>query len=160
MSDPIAEILSPEMQDAFWGALDPDMRTYLDNFESREHWTYRFEEMPELFIEVARALPTVVDLPATGATEQLLRDLIPLLAAMPLRQAVAAIIWLDHRSSSGPDTPGWGVICYREAVAMTFDNPSDPLHLEAKMLYERIRMLMQSRVATTLFYQLREETSL
>lgn len=157
MSDPIAEILSPEMQDAFWGALDPDIRAYLNAFESKERWTYRFEEMPELFVSVARALPSVIELPLTPQTHQLLRDLIPLFVAMPLRQALASIIWLDNRSARVPGSIGWGVICYREVVAITNSGEQDPIYTEARMLFERIRMLMQSRIATTLFCQLKEE---
>ncbi len=157
MSDPIAEILSPEMQEAFWGALDPDIRAYLTAFEAKEGWTYHFEEMPELFIEVARALPGVVDLPLTPQTQQLLRDLIPLLAAMPLRQAVAAIVWLDNRAARQPQAIGWGVVIYREVAWITFEAPEDPLYAEARTLFERIRVLMQSRVATALFCQLKEE---
>src|SRR5690625_2861709 len=115
MPNAAINLLKPDMQEAFWGALDPDMRDFLSALESRENWTWQYEEMPELFTAMASALPRVVNMPLDEKARQLIWDLIPLITAMPFRQAVAALVWLDNRGEPSEAGIGWGVVTYREA---------------------------------------------
>lgn len=160
MPNAAINLLTPDMQEAFWGALDPDMRAFLSALEMRENWTWQYEEMPELFTAMASALPRVVTLPLDEKARQLIWDLIPLITAMPFRQAVAALVWLDNRGEAAGEGMGWGVITYREASYISEAMTEHPLHSDASTLVERLRVLMRSRVAASLFCQLQEEVML
>lgn len=144
---------SPQAQDVFWGGLDPDIRAFLDSFERDEDWTYEFEELPELFIQTALALPKVVELPPQGYAQEIIYQLIPLLSSMPLRQSVSAIAWLDNHIIN-ESALGWGVVCYMTAVDITRDKENDPIYLESKVVYERIQMMLRSSLSSLLFCNL------
>lgn len=143
-------IFSPEFQDAFWKNLDPDIRGFLDTYEQKEDWTYSFDELPDFFIELSRALPRFATIPPNEETKKILRELIPLLAAMPLRQAVSAIAWLDNHIVDEGDI-GWGVIIYLEAAEIYNNHKEDEIHLFAKIIYERIRVMLTSTLSSMLF---------
>lgn len=145
---------SPIVQDAFWGCLDPDVRNFLDSFEIKESWTYEYNELPDMFAQISKALPKVVELPPSKETKNLLHDLIPLLSSMPLRQCVSAIAWLDgHIQSEGE--VGWGVVCYIEAANIYRAKSNDELFLQSKIVYERIQIMLRSTLASMIFCNLK-----
>lgn len=157
MTAEVNEILSPEMQDSFWGLISPDMRHELKAYEKLEQWTYNFEEIPEMFVEISKALPKVVEMPLTVETQELLKPLIPLLSALPLGPFMSCLIWLDNRASHEPEAYGWGVICYREAVAIVASGEQTPMYEQARIVYERVQFFMQSVIVMNLFNKLKEE---
>lgn len=145
-----AGLLEPSVQDEFWGAIDPDIRKFLDSFETAESWTYEFEELPELFVKVSSALPKVAELPPSDSSQKIIRELILLLASMPMRQSVSALAWLDNRIMDETDI-GWGVICYMEAADIFRHNKSDDIYLQAKVIHERIQVMLASTLSSLLF---------
>lgn len=152
---PAGGFFSPQTQDAFWASFHPDIRALLSETESRETWTYSYDELPGLFTTLAGALPRVVEQPLDDASRSVVRTLIPLLASMPFRQCMAGLAWLDARADPEGDE-GWGVVCYVEAA--NIEAGSAPV-LEgdgaiapyARIVVERVRMLIRCRIAAELF---------
>ncbi|MCP1674247.1 hypothetical protein J2T57_001349 [Natronocella acetinitrilica] len=147
---PQGQFFSPETQNAFWASFHPDIRAFLEHHEQGEGWTYGFDELPDLFTTLAGALPRVVEVPLTARAERVLHELIPLLAAMPLRQCLSGIAWLDARADEYEG--GWGVVCYLHAthIASTAD-PDDGVLPHARILAERIDMMLRCRISADLF---------
>jgi hypothetical protein len=139
---------SPEYQKTFWSQLDPDMRIFLENWESSETWTYSERELPELYSKLLEALPKLAEYSPSPRHSELIRDLIPLLTAMPLRMAVTAVSWLDQRNTS--QSYGWGILCLMEASRIAEDN-GDPLQADSKAFADRIRVMLRTTLATKLF---------
>lgn len=140
----------PLMQHMFWSNLDPDIQRFLDEFEGREDWTYGYEEFPSMFIETAKMLPEVLTLPIDKNAKMIVHMLMPILSSMPLRQSISAIAWLDSNSEHQPGR-GWGMICYMEAVSIFHNMPDSPVFLHAKILYERIRIMLHTSLSSKLF---------
>lgn len=158
MSNPTSSmLLSPTFQDAYWSNIDPDIRAFLDDFESREVWTYSFEELPEMFIEISKALPKFTEYKINDETspviQPMLRELIVILSSMPMRQAVSAVAWLDQNIDNETEI-GWGVAIYMEAAQIASNNEDDPDHAECKLLHDRINLMLHSRLSSLLFIQL------
>ena len=151
MTDKIAvTLLSPEFQESFWSNLDPDLRGFLEAYESREDWTYEYNEIPKLFVDLSNALPRFAMLPPTKDHNNILRQLIPILTSMPLRQAICAIAWLDNQITNDEDM-GWGVVCFLEAARIFQEAPDDEIYSDAKVLYERVGIVLKTRLSTFLF---------
>lgn len=144
-------LFSPEAQEAFWAEMHPDNRACYEMFESKESWTYQFEELPELFLKTSDALPKVAQLPIESKNQQVLVQLIPLLASMPLRQCLFAVHWLNEKVIDSPI--GWGTLCYLEAVNIKNNEKDNDHHELACAMVERISAIMRVRKAMGLFAQ-------
>lgn len=144
------QFFSPSIQNAYWSSLDPDIQAFLDEFEGREDWTYKFDELPSMFIETANMLPAVLKLPLNRDATRIIHMLMPLLSSMPLRQCVAAIAWLDGNSEQ-QGGKGWGMMCYMESNRIYTNTPDSPVFLHAKILYERIRIILHTTLSSRLF---------
>jgi hypothetical protein len=145
-----SSLFSPSFQNAFWQGLNPDMRKFLDAQEEKETWTHKFEEAPELFNKISEMLPEFIAFPLKNETKIIIRDLIPVLASMPLRQCISAISWLDNNIENEGDA-GWGLISYIEASEIYKSNPDDELYLQAKIIHERVTVMLRSNIACLLF---------
>lgn len=160
-------VFSRAAQEEFWGALTPDLRRMLSYFESKESWTYQVEEYPSLYTNLARELPRIASLPLTDDARSLIDHLIPLLTSTPLRHAIFAISWLDYHSPD--DLPvGWGVLTYlrcEEIVEALRDGlpvdevcaqtaATEQVVLCANIFYQRINVLLQTRLEASLFSRL------
>lgn len=148
-----ADIFSPETQDEFWGSMNPDAREFLDRYEVEENWTYCFEELPELFIKLATALPRIVEIPPSTRSTGILHGLIAVLANMPFRQSMFALAWLDQDidQAKQEEDKGWGVMCFLEAADLCLQDPNSELALDAKTIYERVQTLLKTRLTVSLF---------
>lgn len=144
-------LFSPQAQDAFWGAMDPDTRACFDLFEQKETFTYQYGELPELFMNMANALPDVAVLPVDSRSQSLLISMIPLLASMPFRQCVFSVHWLNDQAKESPI--GWGTLCYLEALNIVNNDEGNPNHDMARVIVERITAVMRVRKAMGLFAQ-------
>lgn len=144
------KIFEPSYQHAFWGSLDPDLRVFLDEFEMKESWTYDYNELPGLFIEIASALPKVAMLNPDENSKEILQELFPLLANMSFRTCVSAISWLD-KDLKHESEHGWGAIIFIESSKMAQIEDGTTLSLSAKMVYERLRIILMTRLATKIF---------
>jgi len=153
------DLLEPSMQDAYWSSIDPDIRSFFDDFESREDWTYSYNEIPELFNKISKILPKFakykINSGITEEMEPLIRKLIIVLSAMPMRHAVSAVSWLDNNIEDETDI-GWGVAIYMSASQIATTNPNDPIFAESKILHDRIDLMLQSKLSTLLFIKLRD----
>jgi hypothetical protein len=150
-------LLSPTFQDAYWSNIDPDIRAFLDDFESREEWTYSFDELPDMFIEISKALPKFTEYKIneenTEIIQPMLKELIVILSSMPMRQAVSAVAWLDQNIENETEI-GWAVAIYMEAAQIALNNENDPNYAECKLFHDRINLMLHSRLSTLLFVQL------
>lgn len=144
------EFFSPTMQNLYWASLEPDIQIFLDEFEGREDWTYRYDEFPSLFVETARMLPRVIHIPLNREAMQIVHMLMPILSSMPLRQCISAVAWLDTNSESQAGK-GWGMMCYMESSRIYFSMKDSPVYLHAKILYERIRIMLHTSLSSKLF---------
>lgn len=151
------QLLSPGFQSAYWGSINPNIVRFLNAFESREPWTYKYEEFPELFIELSKMLPEFSASPIrscdSDSARSILRQLICVLASIPMRQAVSAIAWLDQHIASDADL-GWAVAIYLESARITQSGPQDPSYPEARLLHDRINLMLRTRLSTLLFVKL------
>lgn len=147
-----------EVQDAFWKAMTPDIRGFLDDLESKETWTYSMNEFGYLFSTLAGALPNIVQLPLTMEHKSIVHKLIPVLLAMPLRQCVSAIAYLDRYGSTENNPVGWGVVCYLEASeAQKEDNLSSKDRIYFKTFCDRVRVFICRTISVELFLHLNKE---
>ena len=155
---PNENLLTPEYQDEFWGKISPDIRRFLDDFESKEDWTFSYEEVPESFQAISKALPKFsmhkINEESSIKTRDIIQKMIVILSSMPLRQSISAISWLD-RDMSDETEIGWAVAIYMQAAQVALFDKSDPDYRESKVLYDRVRIMLHSRHATMLFTQLR-----
>lgn len=150
-STSLSLLFSPEAQDAFWGEMHPDTRACFDLFEKKETFTYQFDELPELFLNMATALPDVALLPVDVKSQDILVKLIPLLSSMPFRQCVFSVHWLNEQAKDSPI--GWGTLCYLEALNI-INNLKDHPHLAyAAVIVERITAIMRVNKAIGLYEQ-------
>jgi hypothetical protein len=144
-------LFNPEAQSAFWEEMQPDARACLDFFESKERWPYKYDEFPELFVQMAEVLPRVAGLPVDESSQEILVTLIPLLSSMPFRQCIFAIHWLNHQAGESPI--GWGALCYLEAVNITNNSQDHQYFGMAKALVDRMATVMRTRKIIGLFSQ-------
>ena len=152
-----AEILSPQFQDEYWDSMSPNINHFLSEYEECETWTYRYEEVPELFKQVSEIVPVMAssninDIGDADAVK-LLEGMIVILATMPFRQAVTCIIWLDKGLKSSLDI-GWAITLYIEALAIVNNRKDSPIYAEASLLQARISVMLKSRLAVRIFTQL------
>lgn len=150
-------LLSNESQDYFWKNISPDIRAFLDDFESRETWAYSYNEIPDVFIEISEMMPRINMVAISESEAKEVRDfvhqIIMLLANLPLRQAMCCIAYLDRRITVDNDI-GWAVLIYMETASVTKKTIDHPNYSQYKLMYVRINLLLQSRVSTLLFTQL------
>ncbi|WP_137297112.1 hypothetical protein [Psychromonas sp. SP041] len=151
-------LLTPKYQKEFWSNISPDIRRFLDDFESKEDWTYTYAEIPEAFQEISKALPKFarhkINMDNTEKTRDIIQKITVILAAMPLRESISAISWLD-RDISDETEIGWAVAIYMQAAQVALFDKSDPDYKECKILYDRVRIMLHSRHSSLLFTQLR-----
>ncbi|MND11557.1 hypothetical protein D3C87_351710 [compost metagenome] len=145
-----SEHFSPEFQDKFWGALEPDVRLFFDKFEQREDWTYTYNEIPEVFTALSNALPQIIDDENVESAKEVLHSLIVLLSSLPLRECIYAIGWLDREAKEQYQI-GWGVRLYIEAESIYNDNPDSHIFLHAKVIRDRVKVIIQSSLSSELF---------
>jgi hypothetical protein len=144
-------LFAPEAQDAFWSAMQPDIRSLFDSLEKKERWSISYEDNQAFFTKMADALPRVATLPIDHQSQSILVSMIPLLSSMPLRQCIFAVHWLNNQN---PDIPiGWGTLCYLEALNIV-NNIKDHEHYNlAHAMVDRISAVMRVRKEMALFAQ-------
>ncbi|EGR5929798.1 hypothetical protein D051_0075 [Vibrio parahaemolyticus VPCR-2010] len=144
------DIFSPGFQDLFWGTLEPDFRSFMNDLENKEVWTHKYEEFPDMFKQLADLLPHCDEVRAMKADNKTIRDFIAVLSAMPARQSLSALSWLDSQSSSETRI-GWGAKIFLECADIYKNKQEDPLKLEAKAVYKRVQSISQTRLLVDLF---------
>lgn len=144
------EIFSPGFQDLFWKTFDPDLRGMMSGMESKETWTHTYDEFPFLFKELAELVLLCDEQKALSADDKIIRDFISVLSAMPVRQSLSALSWLDSKSTS-EDTIGWGAKIFLGCVDIYKNRESDPLKREAKALYMRVQAISSTKILVDLF---------
>lgn len=149
MSDS-SKIFEPSSQLAYWSSLDPDLRVFLDDFEMKESWTYDYSELPGLFKELGEALPKIASINNMNKFKPIVDDLMHILSSMSFRLCITAISWLD-RNVESQESHGWGVAVFLEASEMAKQDDDSRLTLSAKMVYERIRIILMTRIAVKVF---------
>jgi hypothetical protein len=146
------------VQEAFWKAMTPDVRGFLDALEKKETWTYTINEFGNLFSILANALPDIVQLPLAKEHQSVVHKLIPVLLAMPLRQCLSAVAYLDRYGSTEKNPVGWGVVCYLEASEAQKDSETTDLdRIYFKTFCDRVRVFISSTISVELFLYLNKE---
>lgn len=144
------DALAPSFQDKFWGSLDPDVRLFFERFERKEDWTYRYGEIPDMFKHISEALPMIGNQKSEVISTKIMHELIMLLSSLPFKECIYAIGWLDRNVKSEYDI-GDGVRIYLEAERIFEDEPNSPLYLHAKIIKERVRVILKTSLSSELF---------
>jgi len=148
----------PDVQEAFWKAMTPDVRCFLDSLEEKENWTYKVGEFSYLFDALASALPDIVQLPLTKEHQDVIHNLIPVLLSMPLRQCLSAVAYLDRYGCTKDNPVGWGVVCYLEAAEAQKDGGlSETQRLHMRTFCDRVRVFISGTISVELFLYLNKE---
>lgn len=154
----IDNYFEPEVQNAFWEAMTPDVRNFLDGLEGKETWTYTLSEFEGLFKTLAKALPDIVQLPLDEEHQSIIHKLIPVLLSMPLRQCISAVAYLDKFGGTKQNPIGWGVVCYLEASEAHKDKSMDKSKAICfKTFCERVQVFIHSTISVELFLHLNKE---
>lgn len=150
-------MLSTDYQDQYWGDIRPDIRPFLDDFESREVWTYKYEDIPTIFSDIAETIPRITLMSISNETsaevKKIVHQLILILASFPMRQAIFCISWLDKAIASDTDI-GWGVTIYMEAAQVAKYKIDHPEYSKYKLMYDRINIVLNSQLSSVMFVQL------
>jgi hypothetical protein len=146
----------PETQALFWENLSPDIRVFLDALEQKETWTYQVNEFESLFLNMANALPKIIQLPLSEEHQTIVYQLIPILVSMPLRQCISAVAYLDKYGATDANPVGWGVLCFIEAKNVD-DNVTDEFKLSCETFCARINTFIRSSISTELFENIKVE---
>lgn len=143
-------LLNPVFQDAFWGSLDPDLRSVLSEYESRETWTYKYDEIPNVFNDLSTALMMFNKIEVSDDNSDLLFSMIKILSNIPMRSALSSVAWMD-RDLQSDSKYGWAAAIYLESARVMNTEPTHPLYKECKATYERLRLALHSRLSALLF---------
>jgi len=148
-------LFTPSFQSLFWQSLDPNMSLFLDLWEERESWTWKYQDLPEFFIQLSELLPELAKVPVYQVHAESINSLIQLLSTMPLRYAISAVSWLDAQQNAETTLPGlsWGMLCYQEAARITTSEPESEIFAWAKVFLARISVMARTQIATELFSQ-------
>ncbi len=146
-----------DSQNAFWKAMSPDVRVFLDELEKKENWTYTVNEFEEFFNAISSALPEIVQLPLEEEHQKIIQQLIPILFSMPLRQCMSAIAYLDRYGSTKENPIGWGVVCFLEASTIVKYDKDNDIYGICKLLCQRVRVFIHSSLSTELFLNINKE---
>lgn len=151
-TDTTRQLYSATFQESFWASLSPDLRQMLDRYEDQETWTYK-SDLPQAFYRLAEQLPSVAEVPVSSSVQPITRAIIPLLANLPFRQAISALAYLDMLSAQAEPqrSIGWGVATFLEAAKIYRAGNDDTGYLDAKNLYDRLTVVVQAKIACTLF---------
>jgi hypothetical protein len=146
-----------DSQDAFWKAMSPDIRVFLNELEKKEDWTYEVNEFEKFFSDISSALPAIVQLPLEAEHQKVIQQLIPILFSMPLRQCMSAIAYLDRYGSTEENPIGWGVVCFLEASTIVKYDTKNEIYGICKLLCQRVRVFIHSSLSTELFLNINKE---
>ncbi|MEZ8292781.1 hypothetical protein AB6D11_02885 [Vibrio splendidus] len=155
MSDnnPVDVIFTPKFQDTYWSALTPDLRGYLDEVEKSENWTFEYDSFPEFFNKISRVIPKFSELEVNPDNQSVIKNLIKVLAAMKFRESISALAWLDFQMPTERSI-GWGAMLFIECSDIYNRQPNHPLYSEAKIVYERVKVILRTQIATQIFYNI------
>ncbi|WP_415912616.1 hypothetical protein [Neptuniibacter sp. QD37_11] len=154
---PSKHLFHPDAQEMVWSKLTPDIRIFLEQFESKEGWAYAFEEYPELYDGLADILPKLAADNGEMSSETI-DQLIVLLSTIKMRPSISAIAWLDNQGN--PDEIGKGGKIIIEAGRAAKLDTQDPEHLHMKMFYDRVVSLMRTSLSGVLFSSLKDSERL
>lgn len=157
MRTQVSQLFSPDLQAGFWEAIEPDVRNFLRTAEQLEGWVYRPEDLPDLFHQTVAVLPllqgkSMAQSDAVAAAE----SFIPLLASMPLRLSVTAIVWLHHHAASVDlgemrVSVSWSQFFYSH-VEQCSRNEAHVYRLFAVVIIKRLDLLARLKLAGQLFH--------
>ncbi|PJF37702.1 MAG: hypothetical protein CUN55_20735, partial [Phototrophicales bacterium] len=105
----------------------------------------------ELSQKFASIIERIASAPQAHHDERLCLSLIPALAIVPIRTALSAIAYLDNAIAERSGTNGWGVSLFLRAHYIYENAPDNDAYLYAKVLCERILVILKSRLYAEMF---------
>lgn len=139
-----------EGEELYWSTISPDIRLILINLESFEDWIYYNEQFPELFEETANLLATLSTLELEyEIVLSVMDDLIMILSAMPFRQSIYALSWIETHSN---EEFGWGLKIYHRAEQnLNIYNSGDVIYDSSHVIKERVAAIVKLNIAGQIF---------
>ena len=132
----------------FWESMNPSLRGFIELCQSNEDWTISSDESPDLFKDIAVAIPKITTYPLKlTEAEDIIHTLIPILSSMSFGNCMSSLIWMDNQSD---DDIGWSVLIYMECIKLSRLN-SHELNMESKNLVERIESIVRFENKVSLF---------
>ena len=150
-------IFEDEVQNEFWGKIQPDTLAVINILESKELHTHSLQTSPRLFAKIAKALPDVATLPVSKENQDILVKLIPLLSSMPLKASIFSMNWLNEKTAGSP--MGWGTLCYLEALNITSNDQNHESYDLAQVMVDRVTLIMRLKLSVELFSQWSQKNS-
>jgi len=140
-----ANFFNPAFQQKFWADISPNITKVIDDYERMETWVHRYEDTPNIFIELSSMLPSMVGVEPKPEEKSILSSLISVLSQIPFKQSLFAIAWLERGVKD--DEMGWGLMLYSEAVEIAGRySEDDEKVLSARILRDRVAILIKSRI--------------
>lgn len=151
-----ATFLLPDFQERFWKGLSPDISEVVEMYEEREDWACDYEHEPDLFVNLAKTLPSINEIRPRPEEKEILSAIIRVLAFMPFRQAVFSIAWLEQ-GSENEDQIGWGMMMYCEAVEQASSRVIDEQVICARVIRDRVAILIRASILTQIISKINSE---
>jgi len=151
----LKSLLTPDFQDAFWASLSPDIRPFLREWETKESWTWQYEDLPEVFDQLGQALAKIADQNIEEASEAMMSSFIQVLSAVPMSFAISALSLLDARpyANGTGDGESWAAASFSAASQIAENEHNHEAYLWARVFYERVRVMVRARLSVELFSQ-------
>lgn len=144
--------LSPKDQENFWNAIDPDCREILNYLERGESWVIKYDEMPDAFRRLSAMLPDIVSLEPDKEIQEIFRNLIKIIAIMPLRQCISAISCMNFLTDESTSPVGWGTAMHYYAITVKKNYSEDKeFKALANKIDERIKIIVKLNIYADLF---------
>lgn len=150
MKSESVNVFSPEMQKLFWENLDPNMTNQITDLETKETWTFSFEELPDLFDGIEEITQKAKLTKPSDLDDEQVRMLIKLISSMPYGKSISALSMLDMHSTT-ESSLGWSAKLFIEATNIYQNKPADELNTDCKVLHDRIKIFSRYKLFGELF---------
>lgn len=140
--------------DQYWAGIEPEIVQCLSIYEQRESWTIKDDSHHYAELnQIAKNLPVIAQLPLDHHAMDTANNLIIIMAAIPIKTALAAYSWLNELSGEESDMPWSYVISFYAKKIMTNRDLMKDSHMydSAKIMTRRIDLYCNLLDFNTLF---------
>lgn len=141
-----------ENSQKLFGLIAPDISEVIKDFEGKETWVYNYNELPRLFTDTAIFISSLVEKDkSVDVVDKIVQHLFPLLASMPFKDCIAAIVYLENNIEN-KEILSWGAIIYLETEKRK--SGENEQSNNARIINERIKLVVKTKLAVELFTQI------
>jgi len=138
----------PEVQAVFWESLKPNLKGFIETCEEKEEWTFKYDESPETFKNIAIVIKELADAFSKNRNiDEAMGETINLLSRLPYGVCMSSLIWMDKASDR---SEGISLKIYSQCLKYARDKES-VYYKESNNLIERIENIMRFEKKANLF---------